>query len=103
MPRVIFQINLAVKRASTKELPYHVAFKKESFIDKDGNLIKPTKPNCYKFEKFLFDTFGLFEEVSILRGKREEDFAPIKNSEGVDSPETATILYNNYWKKHISS
>ena len=25
------------------------------------------------------------------------DFAPVKNKDGVDSPETARILYNNYW------
>ena len=35
----------------------------------------------------------------VLRGNREEDFAPIKNATGVDSPETAKKLYNNYWNK----
>ena len=95
----LFSIN-AVKRASTKEMPYHVATKKASFIDEEGNLIKPTKPNCYKFERFIFDIFGLFKEISILRGTREKDFAQIKNSKGVDSPKTAEVLYNNYWGYH---
>ena len=32
----------------------------------------------------------------MLRGKREECFAPIKNAEGIDSPKTAKALYENY-------
>lgn len=69
----------AIEKASTKELKYHVAVKKIKYIDENGKLVNPTEPNCYKFEKFVFDSFGLFDEIAILRGKREEDFAPIKN------------------------
>ena len=60
----------------------------------------PEKPNAYKFEKFLADAFNFFDDISILRGKREEDFAPIKNLTGVDTPETAKKLYENYWRKN---
>ena len=73
----------AIEKASTKELKYHVAVKKIKYIDENGKLVNPTEPNCYKFEKFVFDSFGLFDEIAILRGKREEDFAPIKNAEGL--------------------
>ena len=66
---------------------------------KNGEFIKVDKPNAYKFEKFIFDSFKLFDNISILRGKREEDFAPVKNMTGEDSPETAKKLYENYWKK----
>ncbi len=38
-----------------------------------------------------------FDDIAILRGKREEDFAPVKNKEGVDSPKTAKELYEKYW------
>ena len=38
-------------------------------------------------------------DIAILRGKREEDFAPVKNKEGVDSPRTAKELYEKYWNK----
>ena len=45
------------------------------------------------------DRFNYFKNIAILRGKREEDFAPIKNKDGVDSPKTALKLYMNYWNK----
>ena len=91
----------ALEKASTKELKYHIAEKKVDYINEDGELVKPEEPNCYKFEKFIFDSFGLFDEIAILRGKREEDFAPIKNKEGVDSPATAKKLYENYIAKKV--
>ena len=75
----------ALKRATTQEMEYHIATK-----NIDGL-------SCYKFEKFIFDAFNMFEHISILRGKRECDFAPIKNKDGVDSPKTAVELYKNYW------
>lgn len=93
----LFNIN-AIKRASTDELEYHIAIKKADYLDEDGTVVRATKPNAYKFEQFIFDTFKLFDDISILRGKREEDFAPVKNFDGEDSPETAKKLYENYWK-----
>ncbi len=88
----------ALKLVSTQKLPYHKAFKKYSYIDGNLNLVVPEEPNAYKFEYFIFDSFEYFDKISILRGKREEDFAPVKNAKGVDSPETAASLYNNYWR-----
>lgn len=93
----LFSIN-AIKRSSTRELEYHVAFKKTDYLKEDGTLVHPKKENAYKFEQFIFDSFKIFDNISILRGKREEDFAPVKNMSGVDSPETAKKLYENYWK-----
>lgn len=87
----------ALKKVSTKKLPYHKAFKKYSYIDSDLNLVTPDGPNAFKFEYFIFDSFEYFDKISVLRGKREEDFAPIKNATGVDSPETAIKLYNDFW------
>ena len=89
----------AIKKLSKNELEYHIAFKKSNYLDKDAKLVKPEKPNAYKFEQFIFDSFKLFDDIAILRGKREEDFAPIKNKEGIDSPETAIKLYNGSLKK----
>ena len=93
----LFNIS-AIERMGKTPLPYHSAFKKATYIDKDGNKVVPDKPNAYKFEAFLFDAFGEVDDMAILRVKREEEFAPVKNATGVDSPETARKLYNDFYK-----
>lgn len=86
----------ALKKLAKKKLPYHIAHKKSDYLDNKGVMVKVEKPNVYKFETFIFDGWTYFNDIAVLRGKREEDFAPIKNKEGADSPETAIILYNKY-------
>lgn len=87
----------ALEKISTNKLPYHVAFKKASYLNNKGEVVQPTEPNAYKFEAFLFDAFSTVDNMSILRVKREDEFAPVKNAEGVDSPETARALYKAYY------
>ena len=87
----------AIEKIGNDKLPYHTAFKKATYIDTEGNTIKPTEPNCYKFESFIFDAFEKIDRMGILRGSRENEFAPVKNAEGVDSPETARELYKKYY------
>ena len=89
----------AIEKVSKETLMYHSAFKKNSYIDEYGKEVVPEQPNSYKFEAFIFDSFEFFDDIAILRGKREEDFAPVKNKEGVDSPKTAKELYEKYWQK----
>ena len=89
----------ALEKISKEILIYHSAYKKNSYIDEEGNEIIPDSPNSYKFEAFIFDAFELFNDIAIMRGKREDDFAPVKNATGVDSPQTAKELYENFWKK----
>ena len=90
----------AIEKISKEPLIYHSAFKKNSYIDVNGKEVIPTEPNSYKFEAFIFDSFELFDDIAILRGKREDDFAPVKNKEGVDSPKTAKELYEKYWERN---
>ena len=89
----------AIERMGKTPLPYHSAFKKAKYIDKDGNLVVPDSPNAYKFEAFLFDAFGEVDDMAILRVKREEEFAPVKNADdaGVDCPSTARKLYEEFY------
>lgn len=89
----------AIEKVSKETLMYHSAFKKNSYINENGREIIPEEPNSYKFEAFIFDSFEFFDDIAILRGKREDDFAPVKNKEGVDSPKTAKELYEKYWQR----
>ncbi len=89
----------AVERMGANPLPYHVAFKKATYMNQNGEIVVPDSPNAYKFEAFLFDAFGVVDEMAILRVKREEEFAPVKNADsaGVDCPKTARDLYNKFY------
>lgn len=89
----------ALEDISKNKLPYHSAFKKAKYMDNEGNIIKPETPNAYKFEAFIFDAFESIDDMSILRVKREDEFAPLKNAEGEDSPNTATQLYIDYMNR----
>ena len=91
----------ALEKISLQNLQYHKAHKKYSYLDENGKLVEPEEPNAYKFEYFIFDSFEFFNQISIVRGKREEDFAPVKNKEGVDSPRTAKELYEKFYAKQV--
>lgn len=88
----------ALNKIAQEQLPYHIALKKIEYYE-NGEIVIPEEPNIYKMEAFIFDSFPMFNKITLLRGKREEDFAPVKNKEGVDSPETAIKLYNDYFNK----
>ncbi|WP_235560867.1 UDPGP type 1 family protein [Bacillus sp. FJAT-28004] len=74
------------------DIPFHAASKKMKYMDAEGNMISPTEPNAYKLERFIFDFFPLADQLTILRGTREEEFAPVKNKTGEDSPHSARKL-----------
>ena len=87
-----------IEKMGKAVLPYHSAYKKATYIDKNGNLVVPDSPNAYKFEAFMFEAFNEIEDMVVLRVKREEEFAPLKNADsvGVDCPKTARELYKKY-------
>ncbi len=65
---------------------------------KMGEYVEATEPNAYKFEAFIFDAFNFFDDISILRGKREEDFANKKQRRKRQS-RNSKKLYNEYWRR----
>jgi UDP-N-acetylglucosamine/UDP-N-acetylgalactosamine diphosphorylase len=69
-------------------LPFHRADKKIPTIDAQGQPIKPEKPNGVKFEMFVFDALPFAKNPVVIETLRENDFSPVKNAEGVDSPKT---------------
>ena len=70
-------------------LPIHRAEKKVPFVDAAGELVKPDKPNAVKLEMFIFDAMPLAAKTVILETLRSEEFSPIKNADGQDSPATS--------------
>jgi len=67
------------------KLPYHRAVKKVPYVDEKGQSVKPNEPNAVKLEQFVFDAIPLAKNAMVLQTKREEEFSPVKNAEGVDS------------------
>ena len=89
----------SIEKISENILPYHPAFKKANYLNNDGKIVEASEPNAYKFEAFLFDAFGTVDKMAVLRVKREEEFAPVKNSDdvNVDCPRTARQLYKKFY------
>lgn len=91
-----------LKSLENEPLPYHTAHKKTSYMDSTGKICTPDAPNAYKFESFIFDAFSKAEDVLLLETLREDEFAPVKNNAGEDSPETARKLLKEY-RERINS
>ncbi len=83
-----------VERLNEKghSLPFHIAEKAVPFLNEEGKLVKPAEKNGLKFEKFVFDALPRARRTVILEVNRDEEFAPVKNARGSDSPETARTL-----------
>ncbi|MGI5924654.1 MAG: UTP--glucose-1-phosphate uridylyltransferase [Lentisphaeria bacterium] len=79
-----------IERLTNGELDFqpHRALKKISHIDEAGAMIEPSEPNAIKLEFFLFDALPLAQHPLVLEGDRSEQFAPIKNAAGDDSPQS---------------
>ena len=74
-------------------LPWHRAVKKVPHVDLEtGERVEPGEPNAVKLERFVFDAIPMAEASIVFETDRVEEFAPIKNKEGVDSIETSKRL-----------
>lgn len=80
----------SLRKLEDKPLPWHVAQKKVGSC-----------PNAFKFEQFLFDAFPVLGSMLALGVDREEDFAPVKNAEGNDSPATARRLIGKLHRRWL--
>jgi UDP-N-acetylglucosamine/UDP-N-acetylgalactosamine diphosphorylase len=77
-------------------LPYHKQVKEAP------RGIHPEAGEIWKFETFVFDALPLAKKVCCMETMRDEEFAPLKNSEGEDSPEEVKKVMVNLYKKQIS-
>ena len=59
------------------------------YLDADGQRRSSrTKENALKFEMFIFDVLPLAERWTVVETTAREEFEPLKNATGADSPET---------------
>ncbi len=79
-------------------LPYHCARKTVDYPVKE-HLVK--KIDLWKCEAFVFDAIPLASKAFCMEVVRGEEFSPVKNSEGVDSPQTARAAMNNLHKSWL--
>jgi UDP-N-acetylglucosamine/UDP-N-acetylgalactosamine diphosphorylase len=75
-----------VTRGSTR-LGFHIARKKVPVLG-----VAPTADNALKFELFVFDALPLADRWLAMAVEREDEFAPLKNATGADSPTTVRHL-----------
>jgi UDP-N-acetylglucosamine/UDP-N-acetylgalactosamine diphosphorylase len=67
------------------ELPWHLARKKMTVVEADGRRVERTG---VKFETFVFDALAHSHPSLVLEVERREEFSPVKNKSGEDSPST---------------
>lgn len=74
------------------KMPVHIVEKKIPYIDDNGNIISPDKPNGFKFETLILDMIHMNNSCVPYEVIRNKEFAPVKNAAGVDSVDSARAL-----------
>lgn len=75
--------------ADAKALPFHIAHKAVAYWTPSQGDVTPAEPNAIKFERFIFDVLPWADRALIVEGIRADEFNPVKNHDGNDSPTTA--------------
>lgn len=101
----VLDVGFARRVAADAErlLPYHASAKKIPHLDEAGRRVQPAEPNGYKLERFLFDALPAAERVAILEIEREDEYAPVKNAEGTDSPATSRRALDALARRWLAS
>jgi UDP-N-acetylglucosamine/UDP-N-acetylgalactosamine diphosphorylase len=84
-------------------LPFHIAKKKVPYWDPaTGTHVQPEKENALKFERFIFDVLPLAHRSVTVYTSRQDEFAPLKNATGADSPEVVRKAISDLAAKWIT-
>ena len=84
-------------------LPYHASAKQIPLVNSVGQTVAPEEPNGYKLERFVFDALPAAEGVSIVEVRPSEEFAPIKNAKGKDSPASVRKELDQQYREALAA
>jgi UDP-N-acetylglucosamine/UDP-N-acetylgalactosamine diphosphorylase len=84
-------------------LPYHASPKAIPSVDAHGQTRAAKQPNGVKLERFVFDALPAAREVAIVETLREDEYAPVKNAEGNDSPATSRRALVALYRRWLES
>lgn len=89
-----------VAARAERALPYHASAKRIPALDAAGRPLVGGAPNGYKLERFVFDALPEARAAALLEVRRHEEYSPIKNRSGSESPCTAredlSALYRSW-------
>ena len=90
-----------LEREAARPMPLLLAFKKIPYVDEKGEVVKPSEPNGYKFEKFIFDILPNAKTATFLAFDPKDEFSPVKNAEGADSPASCKADMQAKWRSWL--
>jgi UDP-N-acetylglucosamine/UDP-N-acetylgalactosamine diphosphorylase len=85
-----------LRRALATPLPLHAAPKEIPCVDAQG---QPARRRGTKYERFLFDLFPRAPEITVVEVDRDREYAPVKDAEGLESPETSRAALDAEYRR----
>ncbi len=68
-------------------IPYHPLQQRVTRLDRNGRRVQASRPNCIRFESFIFDVFPWAASNLVVEANREDEFYPLRAKHGRHSPE----------------
>ncbi len=86
---------------SDLNLEYHATRKLIPYLDRNGNIVTTDEPNGIKFEMFIFDALPFAKKTLVVESDRRDEFSPVKNASGLDSPDEARRAMANLFGRWL--
>lgn len=100
----LFSLHFLQRLASGEiSLPYHIAHKAVPYWHPETGLQKTEQANAFKFERFVFDALPLAERVVAMETTRIEEFEPLKNADGDNSPQSVKQALSDQYARWLRS
>ena len=90
-----------VRVCAEQTLPYHVCRKKIKAWDPISKTVQTMEG--FKLEHFIFDALPQAKNPLLWEVSREEEFSPVKNATGSDTPETCWRDQINRWLRWLKA